>query len=138
MVQRGPRVAVRAAGRAARVTSSGTSNWRLPDLKKEIKAKTLPSSTLLATTRDEFYEADYDAYAYARYLCYYLQEQGKLRFYKKFLADKKDLTGQASLAAVVGMDVAAFDTVFRVGDVAAPLIARVASSCACAASCSSP
>ena len=43
------------------------------------RPKTLPKlATLLGTTRDQFYEANYDAYAYARYVVYYLQEQGKL------------------------------------------------------------
>ncbi len=59
--------------------------------------------TLLKTSRDGFYNADYDSYAFARYLMLYLQEQGKLRdFYLKFLADKKDLTGQAAMEDVPG------------------------------------
>lgn len=93
----------------------GTTNWRLPGLTKMIKAKTLPSiKTLLATTRDGFYEADYDSYAYARFLCQYLQDHGKLRdFYKQFVADKRDPTGQAALEAVLGMELAAFDPIFQ-------------------------
>jgi hypothetical protein len=93
----------------------GNVNWRLPNLKKEIKAKTLPKlSVLLATTTDQFYGADYDAYAYARYLMYYLQEQGKLQdFYKKFLADKKDLTGASALKEVLGEDLEAFEAKWR-------------------------
>jgi Protein of unknown function (DUF1570) len=93
----------------------GLPNWRLPNLKKEIKAKTLPKlTTLLATKRDEFYEANYDAYAYARYLVYYLQEQGKLQeFYKTFLADKKDLTGATALASVLGEDLDTFEPKWR-------------------------
>ena len=93
----------------------GTTNWRLPGLQAMIKNKSIPSLTkLMATTRDGFYEAQYDSYAYARFLCQYLQDHGKLiEFYKSFTADKKDLTGQASLAAVVGMDVATFDDVFQ-------------------------
>jgi hypothetical protein len=93
----------------------GLPNWRLPNLKKEIKAKTLPKlSKLLDTTRDEFYEANYDAYAYARYLVYYLQEQGKLQdFYKKFLGDKKDLTGATALEAVLGEDLDTFEPKWR-------------------------
>lgn len=93
----------------------GNVNWRLPNLKKEIKAKTLPKlSVLLSTTTDEFYGADYDAYAYARYLMYYLQEQGKLQeFYKTFLADKKDLTGASALKKVLGEDLDTFEPKWR-------------------------
>lgn len=92
----------------------GLPNWRLPNLKKEIRAKTLPPLTkLLGTTRDQFYEADWDAYAQARYLVYYLQEKGKLReFYDKFLTDK-DKTGQAALEAVLGKDLATFEPEWR-------------------------
>jgi len=93
----------------------GLPNWRLPNLKKEIREKTLPKlSSLLSTTRDGFYEARYDAYAYARYLVYYLQEQGKLQaFYKKFLEDKKDLTGASALVAVLGEDLETFEPKWR-------------------------
>lgn len=93
----------------------GNVNWRLPNLKKEIRAKTLPKlSVLLSTTSDEFYGAEYDAYAYARYLMYYLQEQGKLQdFYKTFLADKKDLTGASALKKVLGEDLETFEPKWR-------------------------
>lgn len=93
----------------------GLPNWRLPNLKKEIKAKTLPKmSTMLGTTRDQFYEANYDAYAYARYIVYYLQEQGKLQdFYKKFLEDKKDLTGVSALESVLGEKLDVFEPKWR-------------------------
>ena len=93
----------------------GLVNWRLPNLKKEIRDRTLPKlATLLATTRDGFYEAHYDAYAYARYIVYYLQEQGKLQaFYKKFLEDKKDLTGATALASVLGEDLETFEPKWR-------------------------
>lgn len=93
----------------------GLPNWRLPNLKREIKAKTLPKmATMMSTKRDEFYEASYDAYAYARYLVYYLQEQGKLQeFYTKFLADKKDLTGATALEAVLGEGLETFEPKWR-------------------------
>jgi hypothetical protein len=93
----------------------GTTNWRLPGLQSMIKAKTLPTlTTLMKTSREEFYNADFDAYAYARFLCQYLQDHGKLHdFYKKFLADTKDPSGIAALEAVVGMDVKAFQPVFE-------------------------
>jgi len=93
----------------------GLPNWRLPNLKRQLRAKTLPSiRTLLQTTRDGFYEAPYDAYAFARYLLLYLQEQDKLRaFYAKFLADAKDLTGQAALEAVLGESLETFEPKWR-------------------------
>jgi hypothetical protein len=93
----------------------GAINWRLPNLKSEIRAKTLPElATLMSTTREGFYEAQFDAYAYSRYLLMYLQEQGKLRdFYTKFLADTKDRTGQTALAVVLGEDLATFEPKWR-------------------------
>jgi hypothetical protein len=93
----------------------GTTNWRLPGLQRMIRTKTLPSlKTLLASSRDGFYDAEYDSYAYARFLCQYLQDHGKLRdFYKKFVADTKDTTGQAALEAVLGMKLDAFEPVFQ-------------------------
>jgi hypothetical protein len=93
----------------------GLANWRLPNLKKEIKADTLPSlAKLLGTSREEFYGASWDAYAQARYLVFYLQEHGKLKeFYDKFLADKKDKTGKAALEAVLGEDLDSFDPKWR-------------------------
>lgn len=100
----------------------GLPNWRLPNLKKEIRAKTLPSiKTLVGTTRDQFYEAGYDSYAFARYLVYYLQEQGKLQeFYKKFLDDKKDLTGATALRTVLGEDLDKFEPKWRAWVLAIP------------------
>jgi hypothetical protein len=98
----------------------GLPNWRLPNLKKEIADHTLPAlTTLLGTTRDQFYNAEFDAYAYARYLLLYLQEQGKLtEFYERFVADKKDLTGQAALEAVLGEKLATFEPRWRTWAVA--------------------
>jgi len=93
----------------------GLPNWRLPNLKKQINDKSLPEmGKLLATTREQFYDAEFDAYAYARYLLLYLQEQGKLHeFYEKFVADTKDPTGQAALEAVLGQDLATFEPIWR-------------------------
>jgi hypothetical protein len=89
----------------------GLPNWRLPNLKKVIRQKTLPPLTkLLATTREEFYGAEWDAYAQARYLVYYLQEHGKLKeFYDALLADKKDVTGKTALEGVLGEKLETFD-----------------------------
>lgn len=93
----------------------GTTNWRLPGLQQMIKKKRLPSlNALMSTTRDGFYDAPYDAYAYARFLCQYLQDHGKLReFYARFVADTKDRTGVAALEAVLGKDLATFQPEFE-------------------------
>ncbi len=93
----------------------GLPNWRLPNLKREIRNKTLPPlTTLIATSRDEFYNAEWDAYAQARYLVYYLQEHGKLKaFYDALLADTKDRTGKTALEGVLGEDLATFDPAWR-------------------------
>jgi hypothetical protein len=92
----------------------GVPNWRLPNLKKEIRAKTLPSiATLLATSRDDFYGADFDAYAFARYLLQYLQDHGQLHaFYEAFVADD-DKTGRAALERVVGESLEKFEPKWR-------------------------
>ena len=89
----------------------GLSNWRLPELKKEIRNKTLPSlAKLVATTRDEFYAAKWDAYAQARYLIFYLQEHGVLKeFYDTFHDDQSDKTGRTALEKVLGEDLDTFD-----------------------------
>ena len=90
----------------------GLTNWRLAGLQETIAAEALPSMTsLLATTSDEFYEQDKGSnYAQARYLCLYLQEQGKLvDFYRDFRRDvARDPTGVATLRAHVGNDLDAF------------------------------
>jgi hypothetical protein len=93
----------------------GLPNWRLPGLKKELRDNTLPSiPTLLKTTRDGFYNATFDSYAFARYLLLYLQEQGKLRdFYTRFVADTKDLTGQTALETVLGEKLDTFEPKWR-------------------------
>ena len=93
----------------------GHVNWRLPELKREIAHKTLPTLVkLLHTTTDEFYAADWDAYAQARYLCYYLQEHGQLHaFYDAFKADTKDETGQAALERILGEKLVDFEPKWR-------------------------
>lgn len=92
----------------------GTTNWRLPGLTAMIKAKTLPPlKSLLSTSRDGFYEATFDAYAYARFLCQYLQDRGKLHaFYRAFLVDK-DHTGVTSLEKILGMSLEEFQPEFN-------------------------
>lgn len=90
----------------------GLTNWRLAGLQATIEAGELPSfTTLLSTSRDEFYEQDPGSnYAQARYLCYHLQEEGSLRaFYRDFRRDVgRDPTGLATLRAHVGDDLPAF------------------------------
>ncbi len=84
----------------------GYPNWRLPGLQKAIEAGSLPSfKELTGTTTDEFYGKDKGTnYAQARYLCYYLQEQGKLvDFYKDFRENvKKDSSGYETLKKALG------------------------------------
>ena len=92
----------------------GLPNWRLPGLKHAIAKKTLPSlATMMVTTDDEFYGADWDAYAQARYLIYYLQEHGKLHAFYDAFRVSPDLTGQQALAAIVGEDLATFEPEWR-------------------------
>ena len=71
-------------------------------------------TALLGTTSEQFYNAEFDAYAYARYLLLYLQEQGKLtEFYAKFAADKEDATGRKALEAVLGEKLETFEPKWR-------------------------
>ena len=93
----------------------GLTNWRLAGLQRLIRAGRLPSIRVLtATTTRQFYEnEDSNYYAFARYLMYYLQQQGKLHtYYHRFVRDQaKDPTGYETLRAVLGpegKDMAAF------------------------------
>jgi len=90
----------------------GLTNWRLAGLQETISAGSLPSfTTLLSTTRDEFYDDDPGSnYAQARYLCYSLQEQGKLSaYYRDFRGVvESDRSGLAPLRAQVGDDLVGF------------------------------
>lgn len=84
----------------------GYTNWRLAGLQAAIAKKKVPSfKTLCSTTTDEFYTKDKGTnYSQARYLCYYLQEEGILKtYYKKFRANaNKDPTGYKTLQEVLG------------------------------------
>ncbi|HEY1818105.1 MAG TPA: hypothetical protein VGG74_37440 [Kofleriaceae bacterium] len=94
----------------------GLVNWRLPGLKAEIRHDTLPSlDKLLATTTDEFYNAEWDAYAQTRYLVYYLQEHDLLHpFFEKFQASvADDPTGKKALESVLGEDLETFEPKWR-------------------------
>jgi hypothetical protein len=82
----------------------GFTNWRLPKLQEAIKAGTLqPLEKLISD--DDFRNDEREGlnYAQARYLMYYLQQQGKLvDFYKKFRdTSDKDPTGIETLKAIL-------------------------------------
>ena len=84
----------------------GFTNWRLEGLQQAIRADQVPSfKTLCSTTRTQFYDEDPGTnYAQARYLCYFLQEQGALREYYKAFAGGVDAdpSGYGTLKDVVG------------------------------------
>ncbi len=84
----------------------GLTNWRLAGLQTAIKAKRLPSFKILTSaTTCQFYNDDNGTnYAQARYLCYYLQEEGLLaRFYHKFRDSREeDPTGYDTLKGALG------------------------------------
>jgi len=85
---------------------AGLPNWRLPGLKHAIRRGTVPSfRELTHTSTHAFYEEDPGTnYAQARYLLYYLQEQGLLvRYFHEFVAHaKEDATGYRTLERVLG------------------------------------
>lgn len=84
----------------------GLTNWRLRGLQIYIKDNKVPSfRTLTSTSRYEFYREDPGTnYSQARYLCYYLQQKGKLRkYYHEFVKNSKtDPTGYKTLQNVLG------------------------------------
>lgn len=92
----------------------GLTNWRLSGLQERIAdGGGLPTFEQLARMSDRaFYGAGSGThYAMARYLLYYLQEQGKLvAFYKQFRAARdRDPSGYATLVSVLGeKDMTAF------------------------------
>jgi len=84
----------------------GLTNWRLAGLQRALARGAAPSFVALTKmTTSEFYNDDSGVhYATARYLLYYLQQQGKLReFYRAFRDGRdKDPTGYATLVATLG------------------------------------
>ena len=84
----------------------GHTNWRLPVLTRAFEDDAVTTfEELTGTTTREFYANGQGVrYAQARYLCYYLQEQGLLRrFYREFRAGAaKDPSGYATLKKVLG------------------------------------
>jgi len=85
----------------------GYTNWRLPSLQEAIREEEVPTfKKLCSTTSKEFYKKDKGTnYAQARYLCYYLQQQGLLRkFYRRFHANcSNDPTGYETLQEVLAL-----------------------------------
>ena len=93
----------------------GFTNWRLPGLQRAIRSKEVPSfKDLTAMDASAFYNEDKGVnYAQARYLCYYLQEQGLLvKFYQEFHArQKEDPGGYQTLQKILAeADMDAFKT----------------------------
>lgn len=86
----------------------GLLNWRLDGLQDAIEGgRTIPLGRLVATTDARFYGAGSGLnYAMARYLLFWLQEQGRLRaFWKDWLATRKrDPTGAAALQRALGVE----------------------------------
>lgn len=83
----------------------GFTNWRLPGLQQAIRTGNLTSfQTLTGMDPTAFYNDQRGInYGQARYLCYYLQEQGLLiKFYREFDTHQKDdPTGYKSLQKVL-------------------------------------
>jgi hypothetical protein len=87
----------------------GVKNWRHPRLLRALRSKherdkaSLPA--LFALSDAQFRDADEDLhYATARYLCQWLDQQGKLwEFYRHYRAHHaEDATGAQSFARVMG------------------------------------
>ena len=105
----------------------GFTNWRLPGLQQAIRSKQVPSfSDLTALDATAFYNEDRGVnYAEARYLCYYLQQEGLLvKFYQEFHArQKEDPTGYKTLQKTLAEnDMGAFKT--KWGEIRFELAAR--------------
>jgi hypothetical protein len=86
----------------------GLTNWRLAGLQAAIRKGNVPSFERLTGTKTaEFYgEGSGVHYAQARYLLYWLQEQGLLRtYYREFRKHSgRDPSGYATLRKVLGRD----------------------------------
>jgi hypothetical protein len=87
---------------------AGLTNWRLDGLQDAVKdERTIKLSELVATTTEQFYGARSGLhYAMARYLLYWLQQQGRLRqFYREFRdGAAKDPTGAATLRKLLEVE----------------------------------
>jgi hypothetical protein len=84
----------------------GLTNWRLKGLQRALRKGTVPTfKTLCETTTHEFYDQDRGTnYGQARYLCYYLQEQGLLvKFFHAFRKNvAADPSGYETLKSILG------------------------------------
>jgi len=91
-------------GRGEQQQLVGLANWRLPKLQEAITAQQLPPLTALMKDNDFRGPAMGRNYAQARYLCMYLQEQGKLgEFYRRYRDNRlHDPHGVASLEKTLG------------------------------------
>jgi len=88
-------------------TIVGLTNWRLRGLQLAIHDDLLGSFERMMSTNDrQFYEGDATNYAQARYLCYWLQEQGVLeQYYHAFVKNAEDdPEGIETLKKVLGTD----------------------------------
>lgn len=83
----------------------GLTNWRLEGLQEAIEREQVPSfKELTGMSSYKFYTEDKGTnYAQARYLCYYLQEKGRLvKFYREFHKNhQQDPTGYNTLQQVL-------------------------------------
>jgi hypothetical protein len=90
----------------------GHTNWRLDGLQEAIRDGRTPKlSALVATTTAEFYGDESRLhYSMARYLLYWLQQEGKLRaFYQAFRDGRaEDPTGARTLRAALGTELDEF------------------------------
>jgi hypothetical protein len=86
----------------------GLTNWRLRGLQETIRDQRIPKfKALCETTTREFYDDNKGIhYAQARYLCYYLQIEKKLRdYYHAFRGDcRKDPSGYVTLQNILRAD----------------------------------
>ena len=85
----------------------GLTNWRLRGLQYAINDERLPSfKELCSTTTREFYDGHSTNYAQARYLCYFLQEQGSLiKYYHAFRKNAaQDPGGYETLKKILGQE----------------------------------
>lgn len=84
----------------------GLENWRLPGLQKTILAKRVRPLKTMIEANDFRGELEGTNYAQARYLCLYIQREGKLAaFYQHFRKNQKeDPLGVASLKEVLEFD----------------------------------
>jgi hypothetical protein len=95
----------------------GLTNWRLAGLQGAIREGRFIPFSVLTAMGDGFYDGDSGLhYAEARYLAYYLQEEGLLAtYYKAFRAGvARDPTGYETLQETLGRpDMARFEETWR-------------------------